>query len=222
MIKPLKELEGILQYEFKNKDLLHKALTHKSYSENNNEKLEFLGDRVLALVIADLLLAEFPSETEGALAKRFAELVRRETLAEIARKAGIANHIFLGDSEKERGGQKSKTILADVCESLLGAMYLDGGLEPPRAFIEQYFLPRLQEAVKPPQDAKTALQEWAQSKGYGLPIYRQVLCAGPDHAPVFTISVTVKGISPAQGTGSSKRIAEQSAAKQFLAERSDD
>ncbi|MBE89753.1 MAG: ribonuclease III [Rhodospirillaceae bacterium] len=219
------ELTDILGYKFSNKTLVTEALTHRSRVRTNTgsyERLEFLGDRVLALVIADLLLTEFPSEAEGSLAKRFAELVRRETLAEVAGKAGIASHILLGVSEKERGGRESKTILADVCEALLGAIYLDGGLEPARAFIEQYFLPRIQETMEPPQDAKTALQEWAQSKGYGLPTYRQVLCDGPDHAPVFTISVTVKGISPAQGTGSSKRIAEQAAAKQFLAGQSDD
>ena len=219
------DLTDILGYIFSDKARVTEALTHRSVvgaSIGSYERLEFLGDRVLALVIADLLVAEFPSEAEGALAMRFVALVRRETLAEIAGNAGIASHILLGASEEESGGRENDAILADVCEALLGAMYLDGGLEPARAFIERYFLAALHEAIKPPQDAKTALQEWAQGKGYGLPNYNQVLRDGPDHAPVFTISVTVKDISPAQGTGSSKRTAEQAAAKQFLLEQSDD
>ena len=218
------DLVDILGYTFSDKALVTEALTHRSLvgaSTGNYERLEFLGDRVLALIIADLLVAEFPSEAEGALSMRFTALVRRETLAEIVRKAGIASHILLGSSEEERGGQENDTILADVCEALLGAMYLDGGLEPVRAFIERYFLATLHEAIAPPQDAKTALQEWAQGKAYGLPTYSEVSRDGPDHAPVFTISVTVKDIAPAQGTGSSKRAAEQAAAKQFLAEQND-
>jgi len=219
------DLTDILGYTFSDTALLTEALTHRSVvgaSIGSYERLEFLGDRVLALVIADLLVAEFPSEAEGALAMRFAALVRRETLAEVAGKAGIATYILLGASENESGERENDTILADVCEALLGAIYLDGGLVPARAFIERYFLTALHEAIEPPQDAKTALQEWAQGKGYGLPVYSQVSREGPDHAPVFTISVAVKDLTPADGTGSSKRAAEQAAAKQFLAGQGDD
>jgi ribonuclease III len=219
------DLTDILGYTFSDTALLTEALTHRSVvgaSIGSYERLEFLGDRVLALVIADLLVAEFPSEAEGALSMRFAALVRRETLAEVAGKAGIATYILLGASENESGERENDTILADVCEALLGAIYLDGGLVPARAFIERYFLTALHEAIEPPQDAKTALQEWAQGKGYGLPVYSQVSREGPDHAPVFTISVAVKDLTPADGTGSSKRAAEQAAAKQFLAGQGDD
>ncbi|MDA0656724.1 MAG: ribonuclease III [Proteobacteria bacterium] len=222
------DLAAILEYEFSDTRLLVEALTHRSVEgasggdhTGNYERLEFLGDRVLGLIIADLLIAEFPNEAEGALAMRFAALARRESLALVARESGLAPHIRLSVSEDESGGRENDTILADVCEAVLGALYIEGGLAPARAFIERHFMAALHATVEPPQDPKTCLQEWAQGLGHGLPVYRLVLREGPDHVPEFTVSVSVAAMAPSEGIGSSKRMAEQAAAKLFLERLSD-
>jgi len=213
------ELGDIIGYEFADPALARTALTHRSAVEGNGktyERLEFLGDRVLALVIADMLFDAFPREDEGALAKRLVALVRRETLAEVAARLALAPLIRLSRGEEEAGGRDNPAILADVCESLIGALYRDGGMEPARAFIERHWSALMQGTAEPPKDAKTSLQEWAQGRGFDLPSYRQIERIGPDHAPQFTIEVSVDDFPPERGEGPTKRSAEQIAAERLL------
>ena len=162
-----------LGYEFANRDLLLSAFTHRS--ENavvNYERLEFLGDRVLGLVIASLLLKAFPAENEGDLSRRFHALVKKESLAAIAHKAGLQSLIRMGRSEKNINSRENEAILADVFEAFLGAVFLDGGLHPAKQIIENLFTPVMLKVSCPPQDCQTRLQEWAQAKGLGLPSYK--------------------------------------------------
>ncbi len=215
----MRDLTELLDYEFADPDLAGIALTHRSAAgrgEATYERLEFLGDRVLALVIADLLLEHFSKEEEGALAKRLVALVRKETLAEVATKLDLGPLIVLSKGEEDAGGRENPAILADVCESLIGAMYRDGGLEPARAFITRHWHELMTSERKPPKDAKTTLQEWAQGRGFGLPEYRTVGRSGPDHAPCFTIEVRVDDFPPEQAEGATKRMAEQAAAEMLL------
>jgi ribonuclease-3 len=205
----------VLDHEFADPALLRQAVLHRSAAPTGDpgyERLEFLGDRVLGLVVTDMLMAAFPSEKEGALARRLAGLVRRESLADIARRLGLGQYIRLSRSEEECGGRDNDTILADVCEAIIGALYQDGGLEAARSFVQRHWSERLAAAIEPPRDAKTALQEWAQGRGLPLPVYRVISRTGPDHAPEFTVSVEVEGQASDRGTGASKRLAEQAAA----------
>lgn len=214
------ELGDIIGYEFADPALARTALTHRSATEGGGqtyERLEFLGDRVLALVIADMLYDAFPREDEGALAKRLVALVRRETLAEVATRLCVAPLIRLSRGEEEAGGRDNPAILADVCESLIGALYRDGGMAPARTFIERHWSPLMEGAIEPPKDAKTSLQEWAQGRGFALPTYREIAREGPDHAPLFTIEVSVGEYPPERGEGPTKRSAEQVAAERLLA-----
>lgn len=214
------ELSGATGYSFHDPDLARLALTHRSAigrgRSKTYERLEFLGDRVLALVIADLLYDHFPDEDEGSLAKRLVALVRRETLADVASSLGLPPLIELSRGEEDAGGRQNPAILADVCEALIGAMYRDGGMRAARAFIRRNWLDRMSGMEKPPKDAKTELQEWAQGRGLELPEYREVGRSGPDHAPVFTIEVTVGDYPPERAVGQTKRAAEQVAAEQLL------
>lgn len=215
-------LSARLGHRFTNPRLLHEALTHTSaagqrgHGGSSYERLEFLGDRVLALVVADLLLQRFPRESEGALARRHAALVRRETLAEVARELGLGEFLVLARGEEETGGRDNPALLADVCEALIGALYLDGGLDTARRFIEPRWRPLIEADRKPPRDAKTALQEWAQGHGLPLPEYSEVERRGPPHDPEFTVQVAVEGHPPESGAGRSKRLAEQEAARRLL------
>jgi ribonuclease-3 len=214
-----------LGHGFAQPDLLVQALTHPSAAtrrgagEDSYERLEFLGDRVLGLIVADLLLARFPDEQEGSLAVRHTELVRRETLAEIAGEIGLERYLRLAKGEEAAGERHNPALLANACEAVIGALYLDGGLDAAQAFVAPLWRERLESAVQPPQDAKTALQEWAQGRALGLPKYREVGREGPAHEPLFTIEVEVGGQSqePARGEGRSKRLAEQAAAERLLA-----
>lgn len=216
-------LQDRLGHRFARPDLLARALTHPSAAprgraEASYERLEFLGDRVLGLVVADLLLARFPRESEGELALRQAELVRRGTLAEVGRELGLDAHLILDKGGEAAGERANPALLADACEAVIGALYLDAGLDAARRLVEAHWSARIEAALQPPQDAKTGLQEWAQARGLPLPEYREVTRAGPPHEPVFTVEVTVEGRSPARGEGSSKRRAEQAAAERLLAE----
>ena len=217
-----KAIEARLGHEFADRALLTEALTHSSATgrdrgRRSNERLEFLGDRVLGLVIADLLIALYPGEGEGDLSRRHAALVRRETLAEVAADLGAARWLVVGRSEEEAGGRANPALLANVVEALIGALYLDGGLGAAKRFIRQHWLPRLQSMAVPPRDAKTSLQEWAQSRGLGLPIYEVAAVAGPAHAPRFDVSVSLSGFPPGRAIAGSKRAAEQAAAEELLA-----
>lgn len=208
-----------LGHRFKDEALLVEALTHSSAitraRQANYQRLEFIGDRVLALVVADLLFRRFPAENEGQLARRLNELVRLETCAEVARELGIAPFLVLGSGEKRAGGSDKPAILGDVCEALIGALFRDGGIDVARRFIERYWENRIAAAAVP-RDAKTALQEWAQGRGLPAPAYQLESRSGADHAPHFTISVSVIGQGAAEGSGSSKRAAEQQAAGALL------
>lgn len=203
---------------FKDKTLLVRALTHASASTvRSNERLEFLGDRVLGLVIADRLHNLFPDDPEGVLALKLNALVRRDACAAAASAAGLADHVVLAHSEAASGGRRKSAILAGVCEAVIAALYLDGGYETARAFIERYWENAFAQLSSDMRDAKTALQEWAQSRrSRAAPVYREVGREGPDHAPRFVVEVEVKGEGTAVGEGTSKREAEQSAARAML------
>jgi ribonuclease-3 len=209
-----------LGHRFQNATLLRQALTHPSAAgprAPSYERLEFLGDRVVGLIIADLLFQRFPGEAEGALARRHAALVRRETLAEVAEALALGDHVIFARGEREAGTGDNPAILADAMEAVIGALYLDGGLAAARGFVVPFWTPLMEADGTPPQDAKTALQEWAQGRGLPLPTYREVDRQGPDHAPRFTVEAAVEGEAPARGRGSSKRLAEQAAAEDLLA-----
>ena len=223
MVGPAPSLEETLGHSFSRPDLLRRALIHPSFAapdegtENSSERQEFLGDRVLGLVVADLLFHGFPDESEGDLARRHALLVSRLSLVRVADEIGLSRHIILSPGEDEAGGRERPALLADICEAVIAALYLDGGLEVAAAFIHRHWRPLMDEDAVPPKDAKTALQEWAQGRGLTLPDYREVARSGPSHAPSFTVEVTVFGHPPAAATGPSKRAAEGAAAAVLLA-----
>lgn len=202
------------------KTLLRRALTHRSLDGAGigYERLEFLGDRVLGLIVAEMLLEAFPNEEEGAIAKRHAALVRKETLADVAVSIGLPAYILMSAGEETSGGRENPAITSDVCEAVIAAIYRIGGLAKAKAFVERLWRPFLEREVEPPRDAKTSLQEWLQGKGRPLPQYELVERTGPDHAPVFTIAVKVTGCDPISASGRSKRAAEQAAATALLVE----
>ncbi len=215
-------LEARLGHVFTRRALLEEALSHVSASpaqatrKLNYQRLEFLGDRVLGLCVSDMLFRAYPEAEEGALSRRLADLVRKEACADVAALWELGPHLRLGAGEAHAGARKNKTILADACEAVIGAVYLDGGLEAAHALVERAFGPRMRAAPRPVRDAKTALQEWAQGQGAPPPTYAETGRSGPDHAPRFIITVTVKGHTPASGEGQAKRGAEQAAAEAFL------
>jgi len=214
-------VEQIVGYTFRNKRVLEEALTHPSCAETRGnlpfsyQRLEFLGDAVLGLVVAELLYALYPGENEGSLAKRHAALVRSEALADVARRLELGPHIRMNTGAQD-GGRDLSSNLEDVCEALIGAMYLDGGFDIARNFVFRHWEPMARAISEPPKDAKTALQEWAQGRGLPLPEYRVTETIGPAHAPEFTIAVSVEGGKPAVAKAASKRQAEQLAAKALL------
>lgn len=220
-VRPLADLEAVLNYRFKTGVLAERALTHSSargakLKARDNERLEFIGDRVLGLAIAELLGELMPEAREGELAKKFNQLVRRETCALIARRLDLGDYLILSDSEDESGGRDKDTILADAMEALLAAVFLDSGFEAARALVRRLWEPLSGELPARAQDPKSALQEWAQGRGLPLPSYVEADRTGPDHAPEFVAEVRVNGLEPARGEGSSKRIAEQAAAQSML------
>jgi ribonuclease-3 len=214
------ELARAIGHDFADPGLLRAALTHASAGAGTGpaayQRLEFLGDRVLGLIIADTLYRRHRGADEGELALRFNSLVRRETLAGIAREISLGRHLVLGAGEAQAGGRDKDAILADTLEALLGAVYLDGGLDPVRALVERCWSGRIEAQLSAPRDPKTVLQEWSQGKGWGLPDYVEVARSGPDHAPVFTVEVRIEGAAPARGEGASKREAERNAASALI------
>lgn len=218
----LSELEARVGHVFRDRELLTRALTHISAAPANAlrrdsyQRLEFLGDRVLGLVVADRLMDAFPDAPEGELSRRLAELVRRETCTEIAMEWGVGPHLRIGGGEAAAGVRRNAAILADVCESIVGAVFLDGGFAAARAVVGGAFGERLSAPRRPLRDAKTQLQEWAQARGKKAPVYRTIERSGPDHAPRFVIEVDVEEISVARGEGASKRDAEQAAARAMM------
>jgi ribonuclease-3 len=224
MLRPrkYKDLEKSLGHRFKNQKLLEVALTHASMrggkgKRSDNERLEFIGDRVLGLAVAELLNDQFPAASEGELARRYNRLVRGETCAKVARALAIGPHLILSESEAGSGGRTKSTILADAMEALLGAVFLDAGFESARKVVRRLWESRSEElSTTARPDAKSALQEWAQGQGLALPQYVEIARKGPDHAPHFTSEVRITGRLPARGEGDSKRAAEQEAARTLL------
>jgi len=212
---PLKELVG---YRFEKPSLLDEALTHPSLSgAYNYQRLEFLGDRVLGLSISTWLLEAYPSEAEGKLNRRFTALVRKETLADMARKLGIVDAIKLTPGAETEGTRDKEAVQADVCEAVIGAMYLDGGYSVADKFIRKHWVPLMGETSEATRDNKTLLQEWCQGRALPLPKYEIIGRSGLDHCPVFTIEVSVAGKGKAEAEGTAKRLAEQAAAKALYA-----
>jgi ribonuclease III len=224
---PFAELEARLNYRFKDVALAERALTHLSATQASTaasrlasyQRLEFLGDRVLGLAVADMLYAAFPEAGEGELSIRLAALVRREACAAVAAEWGVGPHLRLGAGEAQAGGRKKIAILADACESLIGAVFLDGGFAAAQALIGRAWTARMRASAAPERDAKTALQEWAQARGLAAPAYDEIERSGPDHAPQFIVRVHLEGFEPEIGAAASKRAAEQAAARAFMARR---
>ncbi len=221
MTRPVQgELEARLGHVFRDKALLQRALTHSSAnSVASNERLEFLGDRVLGLIIAEKLHALYPEDAEGALALKFNALARREACVAAAEAAGIPAHLILATSEAGSGGRRKAAIVGGAMEAVVAALYLDGGFEVARAFVEKYWADAFANLGRDMRDPKTALQEWAQArkgKARAAPAYHVVSREGPDHAPHFVVEVRVDGEAPAAGEGRSKREAEQAAARAMM------
>ncbi len=222
-------LEQVIGYAFRSQSLLTEALTHPSATSSGHrrarrtkpaqrgyERLEFLGDRVLGLVIAELLWRRFGEESEGLLTRRQTHLVRREALAQVAKAIGLGDYLILSRAERAAGAAANPAILADACEAIIAAIYLEGGLEAARAFVHRFWEPLIAAMEGPPRDPKTALQEWAQARVLGLPQYELLASSGPHHAPLFTVAARIAGEETATATASTKRTAEASAAAALL------
>jgi len=221
-VRDLDRLQDTLGHRFANPDLLALALTHASSvngargARQTYQELEFLGDRVLGLVIADMLTEEFPKATEGDLSRWFHRLVSGEICAEVANELQLAKYLKMGKGPRKSAGSASPGVLADVCEAVIAAVYRDAGIEAARGMIERRWRPLIAAMSGPHRDAKTELQEWAHRRGFDTPAYTQVARSGPDHNPEFGIEVSVGDIAPEQGRGRSKREAEQEAAASLL------
>jgi ribonuclease-3 len=217
-----------LGHSFKDAALLSEALRHSSDPKvsqgaaASNQRLEFLGDRVLGLVVAEWLLDRYPDEAEGEIARRHANLVRRDALARAGGDIDLASFLSLSRGEDEAGGRRNPALIADACEAVIAALYLDGGLDAAALFIRARWAEMIAEAPEPPVDAKTHLQEWAQARSLKLPSYAETGRQGPAHNPQFTIEAQVDGYPPVAGNGTSKRAAEQAAAKALLAKLGQD
>jgi ribonuclease-3 len=216
----LRAAEAILGHHFNDPNLLREALTHRSAAQGrrkggSNERLEFIGDRVLGLLMAEWLAERFPHEQEGGLGRRLGHLVSQPVLAAIGAECGLPAVLTVSPGETKVGVRRLATVLADAVEAALGAIYLDGGIEPARRFVRAAWEPVLLDQPLPPKDAKSALQEWALARGPVLPDYRTVSHDGPPHAPRFVVEVAVGGFS-GTGAAGSRRAAEQAAARDLL------
>ena len=214
--------EQRIGYRFKDHALLEQALTHISALSGarnraaSYQRLEFLGDHVLGLVVSDMLFRAFARADEGEMSRRLADLVRKEACADVGRAIDLGAAIRLGASEANAGGRGRTAILADVCEALIGAVFVDGGYPAAAALIERLWSERMRTPARPLRDSKTVLQEWAQARGLPTPAYREVERKGPDHDPEFRVTVELPHLAPAEGLGRSKRAAEQAAAAAML------
>ena len=207
-------------YDFRTPDLLLRAVTHASISaptRPDNQRLEFLGDRVLGLVMAEALLTADPAASEGQLAPRFNALVRKETCADVAREIGLGEVLKLGRSEMMSGGRRKDALLGDAMEAVIAAVYLDGGFEAAQRLVRHLWADRIGAVDADSRDAKTALQEWAQARGLPPPAYDEESRDGPDHQPVFTVAVRLENGAVERSAAGTKRQAEQAAAKALLA-----
>ncbi len=214
--------QAALGYKFKSDDLLDRAMTHRSAAQGHsaewsNERLEFLGDRVLGLITVEALLERFPNQREGELAPRLNALVSRDQCGVIGAALKLGDYLIIDKAERLNGGSSKPSLLANALEAVLGAIYLDGGLPPSRKFILKHWKQALQGVIASPRDPKSALQEWAQGEGFPMPRYNHGERSGPDHAPSFTASVHVSDLDPVNGTGASKQEAERAAARAMMA-----
>jgi len=217
----LSDLSARIGHDFADPAWLTLALTHASARaglkpDQDNERLEFLGDRVLGLGVAELLAQTFPKAREGELARWFNQLVRAETCAEVAQQWGLGDFILMSGGEAGSGGRRKKTILANTCEAVLGAVFADAGYEAAKEVVRRFWEPQFYTLELAAPDAKSLLQEWAQGRGLPLPRYFEVGREGPDHAPRFTTEVQIEGVAPQRGQGTNKREAEQAAALAVL------
>jgi ribonuclease-3 len=217
------ELTNLLGYKFNNYAYLEEALTHPSYSLNhhthshlNYQRLEFLGDAVLGFIITELLLSSYPNEDEGSLAKRRAALVCQETLSAISLKLNLGKYIIMTHGEDNAGGRKNLHNLEDALEAIIGAIYLDGGIEQARGFIKCFWLEIIAQMKEVPKDPKTSLQEWAQQHGRAIPKYTIIESGGPAHAPFFIIEVSVDGYEKVSARAQNKKLAQKLAAIALL------
>jgi ribonuclease-3 len=217
------EIETRIGYAFKDAVLLATAFTHVSALKSQRsradsyQRLEFLGDHVLGLIVSDMLYRAFPAADEGELSKRLADLVRKETCADVARALGLLDGIKLGTVGAGAGARLRKSVLGDICEAVIGAIFLDGGYPAAESFVQRNWVERMRKPARPLRDSKTVLQEWAQGKGLPTPVYREVERSGPHHDPQFRVAVDLPGLAPAEGVGGSKRAAEKIAASAMLA-----
>ncbi|PIB23260.1 ribonuclease III [Amylibacter kogurei] len=221
----LKDFSTRLGYDFKSPEYLIRAMTHSSLSSparEDNQRLEFLGDRVLGLVISEALLDHDPNAPEGLLAPRFNALVRKETCAEVAQQIDLGLALKMGRSEMISGGRRKQAILGDAMEAVIAAVYRDGGFDAARDLILRLWGDRVQNAEADARDAKTTLQEWAQARKMPPPSYKDVGRTGPDHAPVFQVTAILADGRSASAKANSKRQAQQDAAKKLLSELDDD
>jgi ribonuclease-3 len=222
-VRDVRALEARIGHVFADRNLIAAALTHVSAATGSKhetyQRLEFLGDRVLGLAVSGMLYEAFPEAGEGELSRRLAGLVRKESCAEVALAWGVDSYVRLGEIEQQIR-TPNLAILGDVCESIIGAVFLDAGYEAAKAVVIAAFGERMHAPGRPLRDPKTALQEWAQARGLPTPLYRETARSGPDHAPEFTISVEVAGYRNAEAKGLAKRLAEQAAAAAFIARES--
>lgn len=216
-------IEARLGHTFADPALLVTAMTHVSALKPSRkrgesyQRLEFLGDHVLGLIVSDMLYRSFPNADEGELSKRLAELVRKESCADVAKSLGLADDVKLGAVGAGAGARLRKSVLGDICEAVIGAVFLDGGYAAAQRFVETNWTERMKKPRQPLRDPKTVLQEWAQGKGLPTPVYREVERTGPHHDPQFRVAVDLPGLAPAEGVGGSKRAAEKVAASVMIA-----
>ncbi|MBN9586814.1 MAG: ribonuclease III [Afipia sp. 62-7] len=217
-----KIVEQRIGHTFADPSLLATAFTHVSALKSarsradSYQRLEFLGDHVLGLIVSDMLYRAFPAADEGELSKRLADLVRREACADVAKSLGLDEAIKLGSVGAGAGARLRNSVLGDICEAVIGAVFLDGGYAAAAQFVERNWTERMRKPVRPLRDPKTVLQEWAQGKGLPTPVYREVERTGPHHDPQFRVAVELPGLAPAEGIGGSKRAAEKLAATALL------
>jgi len=222
---PKAALQDRIEYRFSNQHFLEGALTHPSAGlvkaavelGAGYERLEFLGDRVLGLVIAELLIERFPSDNEGALSKRSVALVRKEALIDVARQLKLGEAVVLSSGSGRAYARQKETAAADGVEALIGAIFRDGGFQAAATFVRHWWTPLLKRYEAPPKDPKTTLQEWAQARALKLPVYTVVGSEGPAHQPVFVVEVILDTVGSERASGRSKRIAETAAATALLA-----
>jgi ribonuclease-3 len=216
-------IEARIAYKFVNAALLATAFTHVSALKSarkrgdSYQRLEFLGDHVLGLIVSDMLYRAFPSANEGELSKRLAELVRKESCADVGKSLGLLDDIKLGAVGAGASARLRKSVLGDICEAVIGAIFLDGGYNAAALFVERNWTERMRKPRRPLRDPKTVLQEWAQAKKLPTPVYREIERTGPHHDPQFRVAVDLPGLAPAEGVGGSKRAAEKVAASVMIA-----